>query len=85
METKLSEKIGDDTLFSIDSVRGFYDELSSMGETMPKFYQRAFGDVKGILDDIIFDAAKNNGRIPYGAFREVRSFSEQKCLTWAKA
>lgn len=74
LETKLSEKIGDDTLFSIDSVRGFYDELSSMGETMPKFYQRAFGDVKGILDDIIFDAAKNNGRIPYGAFREVRSF-----------
>jgi hypothetical protein len=73
LETELGEKIGEDTLFSIDSIRGFYNELASMGQSMPRFTKRAFGDVKEILDDLIFDAAANGGRIPYRDFRRVRS------------
>jgi hypothetical protein len=73
LETELGEKIGEDTLFSIDSIRGFYNELVSMGESMPRFTKRAFGDVKELLDDLIFDAAANGGRIPYRDFRRVRS------------
>ena len=78
LETELSAKIGDDTLFSIDSIRGFHNELVSMGESMPRFTKRAFGDVKFLLDDLIFDAAGNSGRIPYSEFRKVRSFFGEK-------
>ena len=78
LETELGEKIGEDTLFSIDSIRGFYDELASMGESMPRFTKRAFGDVKALLDDLIFDASQNGGRIPYSDFRRVRSFFGEK-------
>tara|TARA_R110000782_G_scaffold42976_3_gene97291 strand:- start:468 stop:2693 length:2226 start_codon:yes stop_codon:yes gene_type:complete len=78
LETELSAKIGDDTLFSIDSIRGFHNELVSMGESMPRFAKRAFGDVKLLLDDLIFDASQNGGRIPYSEFRKVRSFFGEK-------
>ena len=78
LETELGEKIGEDTLFSIDSIRGFYDELASMGKSMPRFAKRAFGDVKALLDDLIFDAGGNGGRIPYSEFRKVRSFFGEK-------
>jgi hypothetical protein len=78
LETELGEKIGEDTLFSIDSIRGFHNELASMGESMPRFTKRAFGDVKALLDDLIFDASGNGGRIPYRDFRKVRSFFGEK-------
>lgn len=74
LETELSEKIGDDALFSIDSLRAFNDELTKLGKTMPRFSERAYGDVKRVLDDLIYDASQNNGRIPYSAFREARTF-----------
>tara|TARA_R110002050_G_scaffold2506_2_gene14524 strand:+ start:27595 stop:29880 length:2286 start_codon:yes stop_codon:yes gene_type:complete len=78
LETELAEKIGDDTLFSIDSIRGFYDELISASASMPRFTKRAFGDAKLLLDDIILDAAGNNGRIPYSEFRRVRTLLGEK-------
>jgi hypothetical protein len=78
LETELGGKIGEDTLFSIDSIRSFYNELASMGESMPRFTKRAFGDVKALLDDLIFDASGNGGRIPYSDFRRIRSFFGEK-------
>jgi len=73
LETELGEKIGDDALFSIDSVRAFYDELQGLAETMPRFSERAYGEVMSYLDDIMYDAAQNGGRIPYSSFRQIRS------------
>lgn len=74
LESDLAKKIGDDALFSIDAVRGFYDEMLQFGKTMPGFSQKAYGSVKEILETLIDDAAVNGGRIPYSAFREVRTF-----------
>ena len=78
LEKQLGENIGDDALFSIDAVRGFYDDLTKLGETMPRFSERAYGDVKKVLDDLIYDASQNNGRISYGAFRQARTFFGSK-------
>jgi len=74
LETELAEKIGDDTLFSIDSIRGFHAELASSSVSMPRFSKKAFGEMKLLLDDLIFDASANNGRIPYSEFRRIRTF-----------
>ena len=57
---------------------GFYNELAAMGKSMPRFTERAFGNVKALLDDLIFDASGNGGRIPYSEFRKVRSFFGEK-------
>tara|TARA_R110000823_G_scaffold289762_1_gene408084 strand:+ start:1933 stop:4209 length:2277 start_codon:yes stop_codon:yes gene_type:complete len=74
LETELAEKIGDDALFSIDSIRGFHAELASSSVSMPRFSKKAFGEMKLLLDDLIFDASANNGRIPYSEFRKIRTF-----------
>ena len=74
LEKQLGESIGDDALFSIDAVRGFYDELTKLGETMPRFSERAYGDVRKVLDDLIYDASQNNGRISYSSFRQARTY-----------
>jgi len=80
LETELAEKIGDDTLFSIDSIRGFHAELASSSASMPRFTKRAFGEMKLLLDDLIFDASANNGRIPYSEFRKIRTFFGAKMV-----
>lgn len=74
LETRLGAAIGEDAPFSIDALRALYDELRSMGTSMPAFSQRAYGSVMDVLNGLMDDAARNGGRIPYSAFREVRTF-----------
>jgi|GEM_PF-1358288 len=78
LETELGEKIGEGSLFTIDSMRGFYDELKGLAKTMPRFSETAYGSVTKILDDIMFDAAQNGGRIPYSSFRQIRGHFGKK-------
>lgn len=78
LEDDLAAQIGDDAMFSIDAVRGFYDELVQFGKTMPGFSQKAYGSVKETLEMLMDDAAANGGRIPYSAFRQVRTFFGEK-------
>ena len=78
LETRLGNAIGDDTKFSIDALRELQAELKSFADQMPKFSQKAHGEILNTLDMLMADAAENGGRIPYSAFRQIRTFFGQK-------
>lgn len=78
LENDLANKIGADALFAIDSVRNFYDELLQFGGTMPGFSKKAYGAVREVLETLMQDASAYNGRIPYSAFRKIRTFFGDK-------
>ena len=74
IEDKLAKAIGDDAPFSIDALRGFYAEMKTLQSQLPGFSKEAHGPILKTLDSLIDDAAANGGRIPYSAFRQVRTF-----------
>lgn len=74
LEDDLATKIGDDALFSVDAVRQLGGELKTLRDQMPNFSEKAYGEIMGVVEGFLDDAARNGGRIPYKAFREVRSF-----------
>ena len=74
IENDLAAKIGDDALFSLDALRGFHAEMKTLQTQLPGFSQKAQGAILESLDSLMSDAAANGGRIPYSAFRQVRTF-----------
>ena len=74
LEDDLAAKIGDDAMFSVDAVRQLGGELKTLRDQMPNFSEKAYGEIMGVVEGFLDDAARNGGRIPYQAFREVRSF-----------
>ena len=74
IEDKLAKAIGDDAPFSIDALRGFYAEMKTLQSQLPGFSKEAHGPILKTLGSLIDDAAANGGRIPYSAFRQVRTF-----------
>jgi len=78
LEDKLSKEIGEDAMFSIDELRNFYSELQGFAGEMPGFSKQAYGSIMGTLDTLLSDAAENGGRVPYSAFRQIRTFFGEK-------
>jgi hypothetical protein len=73
LEESLKDKIGEDTLFSLDNVRALRDEWKLKIAQLPEYMEPKYKPAMQELDRLLTAAERYGGDVPYSRFREART------------